>query len=40
LIIFFDDRKENIEAAVNLGMAGVQVLSEEQLLGELEKYIS
>lgn len=36
--IFFDDRKENIEAAVNLGMAGVQVLSEEQLLGELEKF--
>lgn len=38
--VFFDDRIENVEAAVKLGMTGVQVLSEEQLLGELKNYIS
>lgn len=35
--IFFDDRKENVEGAINLGIKGIQVISEEQLISELEK---
>lgn len=35
--IFFDDRIENVEAAVNIGMKGILVVSEEQLTREMEK---
>ena len=37
--LFFDDRKENVEASRALGMDAVQVLSEKQLLTELQKLI-
>ena len=33
--IFFDDRKENVEAAIGFGMQSVQVVSEEGLLADL-----
>ena len=35
--IFFDDRIENVEAALNIGMKGILVVSEEQLTREMEK---
>lgn len=34
--IFFDDREENVEAAIKYGIKAVRVLSEQMLLGELE----
>jgi putative hydrolase of the HAD superfamily len=34
--IFFDDRKENVEAAIRFGMASKQVLSQEGLLEDLQ----
>lgn len=35
--LFFDDRKENVEAAKNLRMDSIQVLSKEQLIEELKR---
>ena len=35
--IFFDDREENVRGGEALGIAGVIVENEEQLLGELRK---
>lgn len=37
--LFFDDRKENVEASRKLGMDAVQVLSEEQLVEDLKKIL-
>ena len=37
--LFFDDRKENVEAAEACGIQSVQVLSQEQLLKELDALI-
>lgn len=38
--IFYDDRKENVEESVRLGMDAVQVISEEQLIGQLNKILT
>lgn len=35
--LFFDDRAENVEGAVKFGMDSIQVVSQKQLLTELEK---
>ena len=35
--LFFDDRQENIDAAIKMGIQSVQVTSEETLVKELEK---
>ena len=35
--MFFDDRAENVEGAVKFGMDSIQVVSQKQLLTELEK---
>ena len=37
--LFFDDREENVEASRKLGMDAIQVNSEEQLLGELDRLL-
>ena len=36
--IFFDDREENVEGAVKFGLKAVRILSQSQLLEELDKY--
>ena len=35
--LFFDDRTENVEGAVNVGIAAKRVISQEQLLEMLAK---
>ncbi len=35
--LFFDDRQENVDAAIKMGIQSVQVTSEEMLVKELEK---
>ena len=35
--LFFDDRQENVDAAIKMGIQSVQVTSEETLVKELEK---
>ena len=35
--LFFDDRQENVDAAIRMGIQSVQVTSEEMLVKELEK---
>ncbi|MDO5541226.1 MAG: HAD family phosphatase [Eubacteriales bacterium] len=37
--LFFDDRMENVDGAKNAGMDAIQVVSQEQLIGELKKLI-
>lgn len=37
--LFFDDRIENVEAAENFGIDGIQVVSQAQLLEELEQLL-
>ena len=37
--LFFDDRLENVQAAVNYGMQAKQVLSKEGLVEDLEKIV-
>ncbi|MBR2258013.1 MAG: HAD family phosphatase [Blautia sp.] len=37
--IFFDDRSDNVEAALALGMGGIVVTDEQQLIKELERLI-
>lgn len=37
--VFFDDRKDNIEAAIALGMEGIQVTSEEKFLEDMEIFL-
>lgn len=37
--LFFDDRPENVEASQKMGMDAIQVISEQQLEGELSKLV-
>ena len=37
--LFFDDRLENVQAAVNYGMQAKQVVSKEGLVEDLEKIL-
>lgn len=37
--LFFDDRAENVEGAIKVGMQSIQVLSQEQLIKELDLII-
>ena len=36
--IFFDDREENVEGAMEFGIKAVRILSEQVLLDELDKF--
>ena len=37
--VFFDDKKENVEAAIKLGIEGRIVTSQEQLLHDLDEFV-
>ncbi len=37
--VFFDDRMENVEGAVKMGMSAIQVVSEEQFLADMNIFL-